>query len=216
MFSNRKIILIILLLLTVCLAAYLLLVVIPSRVASNTYEGAKQIGADIREALQLTPTITVNNMIVLQQEAAVLELATASQQFNHRYTWTNKWMGSTKKVQIEGSFTAKAGFDLQHRFSIDIKNDEAIVTLPEPKLLSITLENDVTFRDEHGVWNWVNAEDRNAAINAFTSDAKRFAQQGRVVEKARESLEKQLTDILSAHGKSVTIRYVAAERIAPL
>ena len=98
MFTNRKLVLLIVLLVTLSIAAYTLLVFIPSRLAQQSYEGAKQIGRDIAKAFNVTPEITVNNTVVLQQQTPILELATLSQKFQHHYDWTNTWLGSTKKL----------------------------------------------------------------------------------------------------------------------
>lgn len=213
MFATRKLILIIILLITISITAYVIVVVIPSRLAERSYEGAKQIGRDISEAFQFTPEITVNNIVVLQQQTPILELATISQKFQHQYEWTNTWLGSTKKINIRGSFEAKAGFDLNQKFSIQINDDKAIVMLPRPKLLSVESLPDVKFADENGVWNWVNMEDRSKAINTFASDARRYAVQAAFVGDAQQSMEKKLTEILKLHGKEVEIRYSEVERI---
>ena len=213
MFANRKLILIIILLITLCVAAYVIIVVIPSQLAERSYEGAKQIGRDISEVFQFTPEITVNNTVVLQQQTPILELATISQRFQHQYEWTNTWLGSTKKIYIRGSFEAKAGFNLNKKFSIQIDEDKAVVTLPKPQLLSIESLHDVKFEDENGVWNWVDMDDRSRAMNAFTGDAKKYAEQAQFVNQAREAMEKKLTEILKLHGKDVTIRYSEVERI---
>ena len=213
MFGNRKLILIIILLITLSVTAYVIVVVIPSRLAERSYEGAKQIGRDISEAFQFTPEITVNNTVVLQQKTPILELATVSQKFQHQYEWTNTWLGSTKKIKITGSFEAKAGFDLHKKFSIQIDEDKAVVTLPGAQLLSLESLHDVKFEDEHGVWNWVDMEDRSRALNDFTGDAKKYAEQAQFVNEARESIEKKLTEILTLHGKEVTIRYSEVQRI---
>ncbi len=216
MFSSGRIILTIILLIAFSLTAYFIVVVIPSRLAEKTYDGARQIGRDIAKVFSITPKITVNNTVVLEQQTPILELATLSQQFQHSYEWTNRWMGSTKKITIHGGFVAKAGYDLKERFSIEINDVKAIVTLPAPQLLSIQGLDNMTFRDEHGVWNWINMEDRARAINAFNADARKFAQQGKYIGQAKESLEKQLRKILSSHGKEMEIRYVNRQRIGPL
>lgn len=213
MFANRKIILLIILLITLSITAYVIVVVIPTRLAERSYEGAKQIGRDISEAFQFTPEITVNNTVVLQQQTPILELATLSQKFQHQYEWTNTLLGSTKKINITGSFEAKAGFDLQKKFSIQINDNIAIVTLPEPQLLSLESLPDVKFKDENGFWNWVDMEDRSKAMNAFTGDAKKYAEQAQFVAQAQQAMEKKLKEILVLHGKEVEIRYSKVERI---
>jgi hypothetical protein len=213
MFSNRKIVLVIVLLITLSITAYVLIVVIPTRLARRSYEGARQIGHDISKIFQVTPEVTVKNTVVLEQQTPIMELATLSQTFQHRYEWTNTWLGSTKKIKMTGSFQAKAGFDLSNKFSLEINDDVVVVTLPGPKLLSLESMDDVTFEDENGFINWVNMDDRSKAVNAFTSDAKRYAQEAAFVASAQEEMEKKMTEILRLHGKRAEIRYTEIERI---
>ena len=213
MFANRKLILIIVLLITLSITAYVIVVVIPSQLAERSYEGAKQIGRDISDVFKFTPEITVNNTIVLQQQTPILELATLSQRFQHQYEWSNTTLGSTKKIDIRGSFEAKAGFNLNKKFTIQINDDKALVILPKPELLSIESLHDVKFEDENGYWNWVNMEDRSKAMNAFTGDAKKYAEQAQFIAQAQQAMEKKLTEILTLHGKKVEIRYSEVERI---
>jgi hypothetical protein len=216
MFTDRKLFLLITFFIVISITGYVLLVVIPTKIAERSYAGARQIGHDIAEAFQVTPEITVNNTVVLQQKSAILELATLSQKFEHRYDWTNTWLGSTKKINIRGTFEAKAGFDLNKKFSIQINDNSAVVTLPAPELLSVEPQGDVKFTDENGVWNWVDAADRSKAMNAFTKDARRYAERGRFIEQAKLEIEKKLKEILALHEKNVEIRYVSEQRINPL
>jgi hypothetical protein len=216
MFSSRKIILIIVLIITFTVAAYWVVVVIPTRLAEKTYEGAKQIGSDFAKAFSFTPEVTVNNTIVLLQQSPVLELATLSQKFQHHYDWTNTWLGSTKKISINGGFEAKAGFDLRKKFSIQINEDKALVYLPPPQLLSIQPLDNVTFADESGVWNWVSMDDRSKAMNAFRTDARKYAAQAGFVDAARASMVKQITEILTSHGKTVEVRFEEGPMLRPI
>lgn len=216
MFSNRKIVLFIILIITFTVAAYWIVVVIPARLAEKTYEGARQIGQDFAKAFSFTPEVTVNNTVVLLQQSPVLELATLSQKFQHHYDWTNTWLGSTKKISINGGFEAKAGFDLRKKCSIRITDDKAIVYLPPPQLLSIQPMDNVTFTDESGVWNWVNMNDRSKAMNAFTSDARKYAAQAGFVDAAQESMVKQITKLMATHGKSVEVRFEPGVQLSPM
>jgi hypothetical protein len=215
MLTNRKLFLITVFLIVVSLTAYLLLVYIPARVAQQTYDGAKQIGRDIADVFKITPEITINNTVVLQQQTPILELATVSQKFRHHYDWTNTWLGSTKKINIQGTFEAKAGFDLNEKFSVDISANRAIVTLPQPKLLSMEPSGDVRFMDESGVWNWVDAADRSKAMNAFTRDARRYGQEAKFVAQAKTEMEKKLREIFSHHDMQVEFRYSDSQRLYP-
>ena len=212
MFGRAKLILIIIFLITACVTAYVIMVVIPTRLVERSYEGAKQIGRDISKAFQFTPEITVNNTVVLQQQTPILELATLSQNFKHEYEWTNTRFGSTKKIDIKGSFEAKAGFDLNKRFALEIYEDKALVFLPKPQLLSIESLNDIKFEDENGYWNWVDMDDRSRAINAFNADARKYAQQAQFVTQAQLAMESKLKEILKLHGKEVEIHYSESPR----
>jgi hypothetical protein len=207
MFSSRKIILLIILLITVSISAYVIVVVIPSRLAAKTYEGAKQIGHDISKIFQFTPEVKVNNVIVLQQQTPILELATVSQKFQHQYEWTNTRLYSTKKINISGTFEAKAGFDLKQKFIIDINADDATITIPHAKILSTELLGDVKFQDEHGVWNWIDHRDREAALNSFQQDARNYASEAEFIKQAEVNIEKELRLIFESHGKRMSIQF---------
>lgn len=204
---SRNLRLLIALLIVATVAGYVMLVTIPTEMAKRGYEGAKTLGEDIRKAFQFTPEIKVNNTIVLNQQTPVLELAVLSQNFEHRYVWQNTWLGSSKKIFITGSFNAKAGFDLRQKFSITLRDDKAYVTLPPPLALSVESLGDVTYRDEQGIWNWVNTEDRTRATNAFIADARRFANHAAFVEEAKGKMERRLRELLKPYAKEVVIDY---------
>lgn len=206
MLSNRKIILVIILALVVCATAYILLVTIPRHVAEQSYEGARRIGRDVKALLQVTPQITVNSKIIVEQESEVLELASMSRQFHHTYTWTNTRLGSTKKIRVAGTFQSKAGFDLNEKFMIEIIDGKAVVELPEPKILSVELLGDIEFRDEQGLWNWVNAEDRSRAVNAFVTDARRYSEEFPATREVSDAVVEKLIQAINPHVRELEIR----------
>jgi len=193
------------------IAAYVLLVIIPKQ----SYNTAKAIGKDFSEAFQFTPEVKVRNTIVLQQQTAILELATLMQNFQHRYGWKNSWMKSTKQIEITGSFEAKCGFDLQHKFSIVLEGDKIIVYLPPPKILSLEPKGDMTFRDENGYWNWVNEEDRANAVNAFVTDARTYAEQASFINDTKKVMEKKLRDLLKTYADEVVFVYDETIPLSP-
>ena len=215
MLSNRRIVLYIVLLIVASLCAYFIVVVVPTRLAERSYEGAKKLGQELSEALQFTPEVKVNQVIVLQQQSPLLELATLSQKFQHQYEWINTWMGSTKKIMVSGTFEAKAGFDLNKKFSVQIDGDKATVLLPAPELLSLEPLADTKFEDENGIWNWVNEVDRSKAINAFTADAKKYATDASFVQDARNIVHEKIEKIMKAHYKVVEIKYHEGTPLEP-
>jgi hypothetical protein len=193
------------------IAAYVVLVTIPTQLAKRSYEAAKTLGEDFKNAFQFTPEITVNNTVVLNQQTPVMELAVLSQNFEHRYTWTNSWLNSTKQITISGTFEAKAGFDLNQKFSITLNDDKATVVLPEPKILSVESQGDIVYRDENGIWNWVNTDDRAKATNAFIQNARKFSEQAPYVQDAKTKMEERIRELLKPHAKEVTVRYAESQ-----
>lgn len=196
-------------------AAYIIFVIIPTRLAERSYEGARKLGKDIREAFQFTPEIRVNNTIVLNQQASVFEMSVLQQNFEHRYVWENSWLGSTKKIFITGSFKANVGFDLHRKFTISLRDGKAYVELPQPRTLSVESQSDITYRDEQGVWNWVSVEDRTRATNAFLRDARRFADDAPFVQDAKAEMEKRLRSLLAPHVEEVVITYEPRAQLPP-
>jgi hypothetical protein len=185
------------------IAAYVLLVIIPEK----SYNTARAIGRDFKEAFQFTPEIMVKNTIVLQQQTAILELATLSQKFYHRYAWRNTWAGSTKQIDITGTFEAKCGFDLNEKFSIHLEGDAITVYLPQPKILSVEGQGDMTFRDENGYWNWVRDDDRARATNAFITDARKYATQAPFLHDSKKYAEEKVRTLLKPYADSVIFVY---------
>lgn len=210
---SRNLKLLIILIISGTIGAYIVLVTVPTELARRSYEGAKTLGEEFKKAFQFTPQIKVNNTIVLNQQTSVLELSVISQNFQHRYVWVNSWLGSTKKIFITGTFQAKAGFDLHKQFSINLRDERAIVALPEPTVLSVESLGDIEYRDEQGIWNWVNLDDRTKATNAFISDARKFADHAAFVGDAKGSMDKRLRGLLKPYAQEVEISYTDPMRL---
>jgi hypothetical protein len=204
---SRNLKLLILLIVIGTISAYVVVVVIPSQLAKRSYEAAKTLGEDFKNAFQFTPEITVNNTIVLNQQTPIMELAVLSQNFEHRFLWTNTWLKSTKQIQISGTFEAKAGFDLNDKVTISLTDDLAVVSLPQPTILSVESQGDIVYRDEDGYWNWVNPEDRSKATNAFIQDARKYSEQAAFVLDAKEKMEEKLRKVLEPYAKDIRIEY---------
>lgn len=189
------------------LAAYIIVVVIPTTLTKRAYAAARTLGEDFEKAFQFTPEVTIAHTVVLNQQTSIWEIAVLSQNFEHRYTWSNSWLGSTKKIMISGSFDAKVGFDLHEKFSIAVNEDRAIVTLPSPRLLSVESKGDIAYRDEQGIWNWVNLDDRTRATNAYIKDARGYAAQADFIADARTRMEERLRLFFTERQMEVEIRY---------
>jgi len=204
---SRNLKLLITLIIVGTISAFILLVTIPTQMAKRSYEGARTLGEDIRKALQFTPEVKVDNVIVLNQQTSAFELAVLNQNFEHRYAWENSWLGSTKKIIISGTFNAKVGFDLHKKFSITLRDGKAFVTLAEPRTLSVESLGDIQYRDEQGIWNWVNTADRTRATNAFIRDARRYSDGAGFVRDAKKEMEERLSDLLEPYAAEVVVSY---------
>jgi hypothetical protein len=53
-------------------------------------------------------------------------------------------------------------------------------------------------------------------MNAFTTDARKYATQAGFVDAARASMVKQITEILTAHGKTVEVRFEEGPMLRPI
>ncbi len=205
---SRNIKLLIALIIAGTIAVYVIIVVIPTQLTQRAYKAAQTIGEDFRKAFQFNPEVVVDKTVVLNQQTDVFELAVLSQNFEHRYNWTHSWLGSTKKITISGSFDAKVGFDLHEKFTMTITDEKAIITLNEPKVLSVESKGDIQYRDENGIWNWVNVNDRTIATNLFITDARAYAEQAAFIQDAKEKMEQRLIEFFKSHGKQVEIHYI--------
>jgi hypothetical protein len=79
--------------------------------------------------------------------------------------------------------------------------------LPEPKILSVESIGDITYRDENGIWNWVNTDDRTKATNAFLQDARNYATHAGFIKDAKTQMEKRLRLLLQPYAKDIVIEY---------
>lgn len=195
-------------------AVYVVTVKAPSDLAHNAKEGAfdtaakaydfgKKIAKDVSDALRFTPRVQIQNgPVVVAQRTQIRELATATQNFSHSYSWSHTWLGSTKTIVLEGEFTAKAGFDLRKPFtlSVDEKSHEVTARMPEPELLSVELRHYKIIADEDGWWNTISAQDREDALNALLVSARERERSSGILTEAQKALDRQLEELLKKSG----------------
>src|SRR5256886_11935535 len=113
----------------------------PARTARQSTAELERLGKDLRAAFidiaHLQPRITINNRVYMEQTIPVSELVVLSRRIEVEHEFLHTWVGSSKRVKLHGTFTAKAGFDLQHNLSIDIHPNEIIVQLPHARILGV-------------------------------------------------------------------------------
>jgi len=169
-----------------------------------TRRTAAAFAESIKETFNFTPKITVDRTLVFQESKPVAELAVRKQTFEHRMQWSSTWLGSTKTIQLNGVYTASAGFDLKRPFSVDFNSRLRLVTIryPRPGILSVQLDS-INISQDEGWWNSITDADRNEVLNRFTADARAKVAQTALLEKTEEDFQTRLRELLSKSGLTV-------------
>ena len=181
------------------IAAYQLLFVAPKELAHATADG-------IRSLFQLTPRVTINQTVVIEQNSPILEVATVSRPLFVDHEWSHTWLGSTKTLHVRGAFTAKAGYDLKKPFEIEIIPSPLSVKarLPDPELLSLQMDSFEVLLDESGWWNRLTEEDRTNAVIALQQVARSKAETSGILEEVRRSAEERIRELVERNGAQVS------------
>ena len=177
---------------------YFLVVKAPADLARRTAEG-------IREVFDFTPRVTLNETVLIAENTPILEVATVSRSLVIRHRWSHTWLGSTKTLQLHGSFTAKAGFDLHEPFTIDIRRSplRVVARMPAPKLLSVQMDSFLVVQDENGWWNRITEEDRTEAVRTLQARARTQSEASGILLEARRSAEDRIREVVQRNGDVV-------------
>jgi len=197
-------VLVLILLLGVVSGVHLILTSIssfPGRVIESTSDAGAQalerVADAVRSVLQVEPEITVASRVVQQQSAPIAELALIEREFPLTLNWGNKFLGSTKAMVVSGTFTAKAGYDLEKNFQITWAPPTGPVTvrLPEPEILSIELHDDLSLDGKSGWWNRLSDEDRNEVLVVFQQAGRDAIDQSLLREEVIEETRKRIASL---------------------
>jgi len=178
----------------------------PGEAARAAGEPAVELGRRIVDGLsrrlQLRPEVRVGRETVLAGDTAVAEVATVRREFAHEYIWEHQWLGSTKRLRLRGNFAAKAGFDLDDNFRIEIDPQtlRVQVTLPPPRVLGVEM---ISYKaeEEDGYWNKLNPQEREEAVNALLASARAAAEADSTLrEEAQRMLEFQIAEAVAESG----------------
>jgi hypothetical protein len=175
----------------------------PSKEMVST--AGQSLASGINKAFNLTPSVSIDNTVVVEEYVPILEIAVLSQNIFHDYIYTQTQLWSTKELHLKGSYIAKAGFDMKDQnFSVRIDSDQAgagksyklAFMLPSPRILSFETERYEVIKDEDGWWNEITKEEHENAVNTMKAEAKEKALQQGILQKAKQSAQKQLWDIV--------------------
>jgi hypothetical protein len=168
----------------------------PARTAQQSTEQLEKVGKDLRDAFidiaHLQPRITINNRVYLQQTKPVSELVVLSRRIEVEHEFLHTWVGSSKRVKLHGTFTAKAGFDLQDNLSIDIHPNEIIVQLPHARILGVEQDQVDVLAFENGLWNRISGQDMQSELSMLPQLAREKATESDLPAEAESALQQQI------------------------
>jgi hypothetical protein len=174
----------------------------PARTASQGTAELERLGRDVRDALvemaQLNPRITVNNRIYLEKTTATAQLAILSRQVEVEHELLHTWAGSTKRVKLHATFTAKAGFDLQHDVAVDLQPNEIAISLPHATILGVEQNQVDVLAFENGFWNRISAADLESQLATLPELARQKAAESGILAEAETALQTQLNQRIHA------------------
>jgi hypothetical protein len=174
----------------------------PARTARQSSVQLEKLGKDLRAAFidiaHLQPRITINNRVYMEQTTPVSELVVLSRRLEVEHEFLHTWVGSSKRVKLHGTFTAKAGFDLQHNLSIDIRPNEIIVQLPHARILGMEQDQVEVLAFENGLWNRISGEDMQSELSILPRLAREKAAQSDLPAEAERALQQQIEERVHA------------------
>jgi hypothetical protein len=174
----------------------------PARTASQGTAELERLGRDVRDALvemaQLQPRVTVNNRIYLEKTTATAQLAILSRQVEVEHELLHTWAGSTKRIKLHATFTAKAGFDLQHDVAVDLQPNEVAISLPHATILGVEQKEVDVLAFENGFWNRISAADLESQLATLPDMARQKAAESGILAEAETALQTQLNQRIHA------------------
>src|SRR5437867_5637575 len=168
----------------------------PVRTAQQSTAELEKLGKDFRAAFidiaHLQPRVTINNRVYMEQTTPTSELVVLSRRIEVEHELLHTWVGSSKRVKLHGTFVVKAGFDLQHNLSIDIRPNEIIVQLPHARILGIEQEQVDILAFENGLWNRISGQDMQSELSILPDLAREKAAEGDLPAEAERTLQQQI------------------------
>jgi hypothetical protein len=168
----------------------------PARTARQGTAELERLGKNLRAAFvdiaHLQPRITINDRVYMEQTTPVSELVVLSRRIEVEHELLHTWVGSSKRVKLHGTFTAKAGFDLRKGLSIDIRPDEIMVQLPHAQILGVEQQQVDVLAFENGLWNRISGQDVQSEFSVLPELAWKKAAESELPAEAEQTLQKQL------------------------
>ena len=174
----------------------------PTRTAQQSTAELEKLGKDLRAAFiditHLQPRVTINSRVYMEQTTPTSELVVLSRRIEVEHELLHTWVGSSKRVKLHGTFVVKAGFDLQHNLSIDIRPNEIIVQLTRARVLGIEQDQVDVLAFENGLWNRISGEDMQSELSILPQLAREKAAESDLPAEAERTLQRQIEERVHA------------------
>lgn len=159
---------------------------------------AAGISGVFQEVFQFEPRITVENDIVVEQSTDIAELAVVESTVVVERGYENRWLFSTKRLRARATYAVKSGYDLSQGVDVRVAHDPDVVnvTFPEPELLSLDQKDLEILEWDNGLWNRLDSDDAEDAVNSMRELARERAVTQGVLEEAKTSVVEQLSSRL--------------------
>lgn len=167
-------------------------------VSNKGYELVRRIAKEIDDVIHIRPTFVSGGNTIIEASNSIAEFSTVEKPFEHTYCYESTWLGSTKRIKVKGQFIAKAGYDLNKPFTIDVSEDmqKLRAQLPPSQINSVEQLDIEIVQEESGWWNTVSTEDRQSALKALLRDAKRDVRQSTILADADRAFREQFEKIV--------------------
>jgi len=170
----------------------------PARTAKQSTAELERLGKDLRSAFvdiaHLQPRITINNRVYVEQTTPVSELVVLSRRIEIEHEFLHTWMGSTKRVKLHGTFTAKAGFDLRQDLNVDIRPEQIVIQVPHAQILDVAQDQIDVLAFDNGFWNRISGDDVQSELSILPQLAREKAAETGLSVEAERALQKQLDE----------------------
>ena len=169
----------------------------PARTITEGTADIERLGKDLRSAFldiaHLQPRITINNRTFAEQTMPTTELVVLTKQLKVKREFLHTWVGSSKRIKLNGFFDVKSGFDLRQDVVVDVRPDEILVQLPHAQILGVEQKRVDVLAFENGLWNRISGADLQNELAALPQVARQQATESDLPAQAEQELQRQLS-----------------------
>ena len=146
--------------------------------------------------------VNVKGHTLTLESSETRELVVIKRRTQSVVKYESRWLGSDKLVIVQGTFVIKAGYDLSEFEGFEVKGNEVIGEWPEPRVLSVDLQDYEVFFSKSGVVNKIQEADYEKVSNLLIQQARRDAIiNSNILEEADRIIETRIQDLTDGEYK---------------